>query len=362
METASGPGPILVVDGDARPVGWADVAQAEVRVFQLGATFSPRNRASLRGALDSALTSPFGLAVAVTADTGRICHGVVSADAILDKVRDVRTSACWVDLDSGCRSCLQYEPAAESGRGDMTTMGEPDYAAEAAGESEQAAPATDSSSLNKPSRCSPDPAEACSATLGRGGARRGRRTREVEEAKRSKRPKRSASRTHKLPLLRLLRPSPGPARRATPSGMNTVGDGTINIEQAESERRRVSGQISRLAKAIQPTMGIGRARKPTARGSVSPGVGRRTVNLDWRRGFQRNLAMIGDLLVDHIILSVLPVLITPWSSRCRWLSSCLRKTKRVTPAYILAFLGVIYSNSSRWPSFCDECRLKSSAF
>jgi len=32
------------------------------------------------------------------------------------------------------------------------------------------------------------------------------------------------------------------------------------------------------------------------------------VNLDWA-WIQRNLAMIGNLLVDHIILSVLPVLI-----------------------------------------------------
>ena len=40
METASGPGPILVVDGDARPVGWAD-PQRPGGVFPLGPTFSP---------------------------------------------------------------------------------------------------------------------------------------------------------------------------------------------------------------------------------------------------------------------------------------------------------------------------------
>jgi osmoprotectant transport system ATP-binding protein len=89
VETASGPGPILVVDGDARPVGWAD-AKRPGRVFPLGSTFSLETD-SLRVALDSALTSPHGLAVAVTADTRRYA-GVVSADTILDKVRDVRVS------------------------------------------------------------------------------------------------------------------------------------------------------------------------------------------------------------------------------------------------------------------------------
>jgi osmoprotectant transport system ATP-binding protein len=89
IETASGPGPILVVDGNARPVGWAD-PQRLSGVLPLGPTFSPETD-SLRVALDSALTSPHGLAVAVTADTRRYA-GVVSADTILAKVKDVRVS------------------------------------------------------------------------------------------------------------------------------------------------------------------------------------------------------------------------------------------------------------------------------
>jgi osmoprotectant transport system ATP-binding protein len=89
VESASGPGPILVVDGDARPVGWADPDRPG-RFFPLGSTFSPESD-SLRVALDSALTSPHGLAVAVTADTRRYA-GVVSADTILDKVKDLRIS------------------------------------------------------------------------------------------------------------------------------------------------------------------------------------------------------------------------------------------------------------------------------
>jgi osmoprotectant transport system ATP-binding protein len=89
VESASGLGPILVVDGDARPVGWAD-PQRPGGVFPLGSTFSPETD-SLRVALDSALTSPHGLAVAVTADTRRYA-GVVSADTILAKVKEVRES------------------------------------------------------------------------------------------------------------------------------------------------------------------------------------------------------------------------------------------------------------------------------
>ncbi|HET9778955.1 MAG TPA: hypothetical protein VFP81_06695, partial [Propionibacteriaceae bacterium] len=89
VEAASGGAPILVVDGNARPVGWAD-PERPGRVIRLGSTFSPETD-TLRAALDSALTSPHGLAVAVRAETGRYA-GVVSADTILAKVKDVRAS------------------------------------------------------------------------------------------------------------------------------------------------------------------------------------------------------------------------------------------------------------------------------
>jgi osmoprotectant transport system ATP-binding protein len=89
VEAASGAAPILVVDAEARPVGWAD-PERPGRVSPLGSTFSPETD-SLRAALDSALTSPHGLAVAVRAETGRYA-GVVGADTILAKVKDVRVS------------------------------------------------------------------------------------------------------------------------------------------------------------------------------------------------------------------------------------------------------------------------------
>jgi len=63
------------------------------------------------------------------------------------------------------------------------------------------------------------------------------------------------------------------------------------------------------------------------------------VNLDWA-WIQRNLAMIGTLLVEHIILSVLPVLIALVVSLP--LGFLVFKTRRVANV-ILAFLGVIYS-------------------
>jgi osmoprotectant transport system permease protein len=63
------------------------------------------------------------------------------------------------------------------------------------------------------------------------------------------------------------------------------------------------------------------------------------VNLDWA-WIQRNLAMIGTLLVEHIVLSVLPVLIALVISLP--LGFLVFKTKRVANV-ILAFLGVIYS-------------------
>jgi osmoprotectant transport system ATP-binding protein len=161
VETASGPSPILVVDGDARPVGWAD-PERPGQVFHLGATFSPETD-SLRGALDSALTSPFGLAVAVTADTGRYA-GVVSADAILDKVRDIRTSVAESISIREAETALEHEPAAESDATDED-VGEPDYAAEAAGESEQAERAAESEQPEQAESVQLDPAEAYAPPL-----------------------------------------------------------------------------------------------------------------------------------------------------------------------------------------------------
>jgi osmoprotectant transport system permease protein len=63
------------------------------------------------------------------------------------------------------------------------------------------------------------------------------------------------------------------------------------------------------------------------------------VNLDWA-WIERNLAMIGSLLVEHVILAVLPVVIALVISLP--LGYLVSKTKRAANL-ILAFLGVIYS-------------------
>ena len=261
VETASGPGPILVVDGDARPVGWADLERPG-QVFQLGATFSPETD-SLRGALDSALTSPFGLAVAVTADTGRYA-GVVSADAILDKVRDVRTSVAESISIREAEAAFEYEPAAESDA-EYDDIGEPDYAAETSGESEQSEQATESEQPEQAKSVQPEPAEAYAppldeATLSEAEAR------EAEEV---------SVEDHAAPA-----PRPSPASADEPSA-TTVSDmrsetkppATTQSTLTRRSRAATSQQqISRrLAKASQPTMGIGRARKPTARLGIAGG-------------------------------------------------------------------------------------------
>jgi osmoprotectant transport system permease protein len=63
------------------------------------------------------------------------------------------------------------------------------------------------------------------------------------------------------------------------------------------------------------------------------------VNLDWA-WIERNLSMIGSLLVEHVILAVLPVLIAFAVSLP--LGFLVSKTRRAANL-ILAFLGVIYS-------------------
>ena len=63
------------------------------------------------------------------------------------------------------------------------------------------------------------------------------------------------------------------------------------------------------------------------------------MNLDWA-WIERNLPMIGSLLVEHIVLAVLPVLIAFVVSLP--LGFLVHKTRRGANL-ILAFLGVIYS-------------------
>jgi len=79
--------PTLVVDAEAKPLGWAD-SRNPGHVLALGSTFDPEND-SLRVALDAALTSPVGIAVALSRDR---YAGVVRAEDILAQATDSRAS------------------------------------------------------------------------------------------------------------------------------------------------------------------------------------------------------------------------------------------------------------------------------
>ena len=87
IEGARSEEPTLVVDSDARPIGWAHRDQPG-RMMPVGSMFVPESD-NLRTALDAALTSPYGLAVAVAPSTGRFA-GVVSAQEILAQVAGAR--------------------------------------------------------------------------------------------------------------------------------------------------------------------------------------------------------------------------------------------------------------------------------
>jgi osmoprotectant transport system ATP-binding protein len=83
----------LVVDGDRRPLGWADGARhggRSVGPDELipGGSLYDTGADSLRGALDAALSSPSGLGVAVDG-TGAVV-GSVTADDVLSALAAAR--------------------------------------------------------------------------------------------------------------------------------------------------------------------------------------------------------------------------------------------------------------------------------
>ena len=123
VEAAGSGAPTLVVDGDARPVGWAHRDQPG-RVVPLGSTFVPEAD-TLRTALDSALTSPYGLAVAVAAGTGRFA-GVVNAQQILDQVAEARAAAAESISVRDVRPEPESRPEAVEEPEDDTELGRPE--------------------------------------------------------------------------------------------------------------------------------------------------------------------------------------------------------------------------------------------
>ncbi|NNG20710.1 ATP-binding cassette domain-containing protein [Naumannella sp. ID2617S] len=78
--------PVLVVDADGLPLGWADNARPG-RLLGLGSTFTHPG-APLRELVEAALTSPVGLAVAVGADNRYA--GVLPATRVMEQVKAYR--------------------------------------------------------------------------------------------------------------------------------------------------------------------------------------------------------------------------------------------------------------------------------
>lgn len=94
----------LVVDAEARPLGWVDPGRP-TGVQPVGATFDPETD-TLRTALDGALTSTNGLAVAVHRASGGRYAGVVAAQEILSRAQQTRSAQAELISVSG-----EIEPA-----------------------------------------------------------------------------------------------------------------------------------------------------------------------------------------------------------------------------------------------------------
>jgi osmoprotectant transport system ATP-binding protein len=114
----------LIVDAEARPTGWIDRTRPG-RVLPLGSTFDPEID-TLRAALDAALTSPVGLAVAVSRTSGGRFVGVVGARQILAHVVKARV-----------------EPETARGEGRSPTTGEGAGGAGSMAAASESAPADD---------------------------------------------------------------------------------------------------------------------------------------------------------------------------------------------------------------------------
>jgi osmoprotectant transport system ATP-binding protein len=116
---------VLVVDAARRPLGWARVAEVPAAVPIGGATGRDRllpyghvftvERDSLRAALDSAVLSPVGRAVAVDAD-GRVA-GTVSQAEIGQAIRSAAASPSAAATRPAAPDPVEASPGADPGSG-----------------------------------------------------------------------------------------------------------------------------------------------------------------------------------------------------------------------------------------------------
>ncbi len=115
--SATGAEPTIVLGPTGRPVGWADGG----RTLALGSTFDPAQD-TLRAALDAALSSPVGLAVAVDRASGRYA-GVVDMPTILDQVRAERAEFARERVASAEAERVEAEPVAEPAEAESAQVG-----------------------------------------------------------------------------------------------------------------------------------------------------------------------------------------------------------------------------------------------
>lgn len=115
-------GATLLVDNDAVPLGWVDPERAGT-VLPLGDVFDPGS-GSLQDALNASLTSPVGLAVAVTRGTGRYA-GVLSAAEIVAAAVEQRTTAVRAGIEAA-QEAPAAKPAPTSPRSPEVVLSEAD--------------------------------------------------------------------------------------------------------------------------------------------------------------------------------------------------------------------------------------------
>jgi osmoprotectant transport system ATP-binding protein len=118
----------LIVDAEARPTGWIDRTRPG-RVLPLGSTFDPETD-TLRAALDAALTSPVGLAVAVSRTSGGRFVGVVGARHILAHVVKARVEPETVRVQERSSATEEGAGAAGSVTGESATSADQEAAQE----------------------------------------------------------------------------------------------------------------------------------------------------------------------------------------------------------------------------------------
>ncbi|WP_081684164.1 ABC transporter ATP-binding protein [Granulicoccus phenolivorans] len=118
--------PVLVLDEQARPAGWADPARPGA-TLQLGSTFTVGS-SMLRDVLEAALTSPVGLAVGVQ-ESGRYA-GVVPATEVMTLVQRHRATVA----EDNAAAAAQSEPG-------TTTTPKPEAVEDEAVEPEAVEPA-----------------------------------------------------------------------------------------------------------------------------------------------------------------------------------------------------------------------------